>query len=116
MGRWRKLLKRLRFLLPSKLPRGSQDFQNFCDSLFETYDIPKTDSYYHSIAVMIQHLPPTTVFKSKSWFAASIFNAQAREVAFYKIQEIQKRDKEKQEADTEASQKASKTEEKDMPH
>lgn len=52
------------------------------------------DSYYHSIAVMIQHLPPTKVYKSKAWFAASIYNAQAREVAFYKIQEYQKKAKE----------------------
>lgn len=86
------------------------DFHSFCDSIFQTYDIPQTDPYYHSIAVMIQHLPPTTVYKRKAWFAASIYNAQAREVAFYKIQEIQKRDREKLEAEK------AKAEEKAMPH
>lgn len=84
--------------LPSKLPRGSSSFQEFADSIFDVYGFPHEDPYYHSIAVMIQHLPPTTVFKSKAWFASSLLNAQAREVAFYKIQEIQKREKEKQAA------------------
>lgn len=100
MGKWieraKRLYLRLKFQLPVKLPKGMTDFHTFCDSIFDVYDIPKSDPYYHSIAVMIQHLPPTTVFKRKAWFAASIYNAQAREVAFYKIQEIQKKEREKQ--------------------
>lgn len=90
----KNILQRIRFHLPSKLPRGSQEFEDFCDSIFEVYKIPKTDSYKHALAAMIQHLDPQTIYQSKSWFAASIYNAQAREVAFYKIQEIQKKERE----------------------
>lgn len=93
MGRLKRLYFRLRFHFPSKLPRGAEEFQQFCNSIFELYSLPKSDSYYHSIAVMIQHLEPTTISKPKAWFYASIYNAQAREVAFYKIQELQKKAK-----------------------
>lgn len=99
MQKLRRLFSKILSFFPSKLPKGSQEFQTFCDSIFDLYDIPKEDGYYHSIAVMIQHLPPTQVYKPKAWFASSIYNAQAREVAFYKIQEIQKRNKEKAEAE-----------------
>lgn len=108
MKLWNTSLKpiflKLKSHLPSKLPKGMTAFNSFCDQIFEAYGIPKEDAYYHSIAVMIQHLPPTTVYKSKAWFAASIHNAQAREVAFYKIQEI--KDKQKA-ADEEAKKKES---------
>lgn len=99
MQKLRRALLKLRYLLPSKLPKTSDSFQSFCDSIFETYNIPKEDGYYHTVAVMLQHLPSTQVFKSKSWFASCIHNAQVREVAFYKIQEIQKRNKEKAESE-----------------
>ena len=99
MGKLKLLFFRLIAHFPSKLPRGSTAFEDFCHSLFLLYNIPDTDSYRHSVAVMIQHLPNTCVYRSKAWFAASIYNAQAREVAFYKIQEIQKKDRERQEAE-----------------
>jgi len=105
-----RLLSRLKFHFPSKLPKGMTEFHAFCDSIFDVYDIPKTDSYYHSIAVMIQHLPPTTVYKTKAWFAASIYNAQARECAFYKIKEIRDRQ------ETEETEKALKAAETSVPH
>lgn len=99
MQKLRRILLKLRYYLPSKLPKGSTEFQTFCDSILDLYEIPKEDGYYHSIAVMMQHLPATQVFKSKAWFADCIHNAQVRETAFYKIQEIQKRNKEKSEAE-----------------
>ena len=111
VGKMKRLYSRLKFQLPSKLPKGMTEFHTFCDSIFDAYHVPKTDPYYHSIAVMIQHLPPTTVYRRKAWFAASIYNAQAREVAFYKIQEIQKKDREAKEAE-----KASLREAEPMPH
>lgn len=99
MQKLRRIFSHLRYLFPSKLPKGSEEFEKFCSSIFDLYQIPKEDGYYHSIAVMMQHLPATQVYKSKSWFASCIHNAQVRETAFYKIQEIQKRNKEKAEAE-----------------
>lgn len=116
VGKLKHFFFRFKYLFPSKLPRGMSEFHTFCDSIFDVYDIPHTDPYYHSIAVMVQHLPPTTVYQSKAWFASSIYNAQAREVAFYKIQELQKKEKEKREAESIASSDVSLPEEKPMPH
>lgn len=86
---------RTRYLFPSRLPRSLPELQLFSDAILESYHLPKNNSYYHSIAVMIQHLPPTQVFKSKYWFARSLYNAEAREAAYYRIAQINEDKKDK---------------------
>lgn len=46
---------------------------------------------------MLQHLPPTQVYKSKAWFAATLYNAEVRETAYYKIKEISDKKKAEEE-------------------
>lgn len=96
MSKLRTILRKICHFFPYPLPRDSDAFQKFSDDILETHGFPKIESYYHSIAVMIQHLPPTMVFKSKNWFAFSLKNAQAREVAYYKIKEIQEKQRERE--------------------
>jgi len=81
-----KLVKKLRSFLPSHLPIGMAQFEEFAESIFETWDIPNNESYRHSIATMIMHLDPTRNTKPKYYFVKAIRKAQANEIAFAVIE------------------------------
>lgn len=89
-----QLINYLRGFFPEKLPIGMHEFDIFCEDLFATYCIPENDTYRRAVATMIMHLGPTTHKKAKYFFAKSIKKAQANEVAYQIIQDIN--DKEKQ--------------------
>lgn len=91
----RGLIRRIQGRFPTKLPKGSSDFDKFADSIIKTYNIPDMHSYRQAIATMILHLDPLTDRKPKKYFALSIMKAMANEVAYSKIQEFKKLAEEK---------------------
>lgn len=92
----KKLFWRVRGYFPKKLPKGEEGFNRFCHFIYDTYDIPELPSYRHAIATMIMHIPPQTAKASPWFFARSIYKAQANEIAFQVIQEVNKQDREKE--------------------
>lgn len=106
----KKSYKKLIYTLPSKLPVGMNEFDQFCKSVFDTYDLPDAPSYRQAIASMIMHLGPTEARASKRYFAASIYKAMANQIAYENIQLIKKHEaeemeKQKQLADAALEQK-----------
>jgi hypothetical protein len=97
VGKLKKLAAYLRGFLPKALPKGSLEFDQFTASILETYSIPDLPSYRNAIATMIMHLGPTTSFKSPYYFAVSIKKAMSNQVAYQKIQEYKKLEKELEE-------------------
>lgn len=69
------------------LPVTADDFEKFCDDIFEEHAFPKAMSYKQMIASMILHLDTTTTKAPKLYFAKAIKKAQANEVAFNVIQD-----------------------------
>lgn len=89
----RKLWKKFMFRFPVQLPVGNESLISFCDQLFDTYDLPNHPSYHHAVATMILQQSPVTDRMPPSFFARSIRKAMANEVAFARIQELKKMDK-----------------------
>lgn len=83
-----KVINLIKAQFPSKLPIGAKEFDDFATSILQTYNLPDLPSYRHAIATMIMHLPTTTAYKSKAFFATSVLKAMANQVAYAKIQEI----------------------------
>jgi len=81
------LLLKLLTHLPSKLPLGMQDFDQFVESIISIYGFPDDDTYRGAIATMIMHLDPLVTYKRKSWFAASIRKSMANQIAYAKLQQ-----------------------------
>lgn len=80
------------------LPVSPEEFNKFCDEIFEEHSFPKADSYKQLVASMIMHLDNTTTQAPKLYFAKAIKKAQANEVAYHVIQDC--RDKQiKEEAE-----------------
>jgi hypothetical protein len=86
----KKLLKKIRNLFPSLLPRNAEALDLFCKDLFETYDLPDMPGYRQAIGTMIMHLGPTTALKSKTYFALAVYKAQANEVAYDQVLKARK--------------------------
>jgi len=90
------------------LPTTREEFDIFTKEILDTYSFPDKDEYRHAIATMIMHLDPQTITKDLDYFANSIKKAQANQVAYEIIQEINNKQKE-------ASQLQARTQE-DTPH
>ncbi len=80
--------------LPSRLPLGMTEFDDFCTSIFKTYSLPDLPSYRHAIASMVMHLGPTTANKPKWFFAKSVRKAMANQIAYENIQKLKKQEQE----------------------
>ena len=91
-------LKQLSGYLPTDLPVGMTDLENFSTDIFKTYDIPDKRSYRHAVATMIMHLGPQTNKVPKMYFVKSIRKAMANQIAFEKIQAIKEEEKAELEA------------------
>lgn len=89
------MIKKLLGKFPSKLPVGMDELDSFTSDILSTYHLPDKPSYRHAVANMIMHLGPTISHAPKSYFAKSIIKAMANQVAFEKIQQISKEEKEK---------------------
>lgn len=88
------------------LPITPEEFNDFCNDIFEIYSLPATDDHRTVIARMIQHLGPTVTEVNDKYFADSITKAMANNAAFEAIEAIRKKQKEQAEADEMAKQEA----------
>jgi hypothetical protein len=100
------LLKKLKGLLPSKLPIGATELDKFTTDIFETYGIPNLPTYKQAVCKMILHLGPQENRKSKSWFARSIAKAQANETAYAILEEQVREDARRQREEKQAAETA----------
>lgn len=87
MGKFQKAFNYISSFFPTALPRGTGEFEDFAQSIIDTYKLPDLPSYRHAIASMIMHLPPTCHRAAKRFFAKSVLKAMANEVSYAKIQE-----------------------------
>lgn len=90
----KKLLKQMRALLPSPLPVGNTEFQEWADSFSELYTLPTSnqDSIRFTLASIIMHLGHQDGYKSKFFFYLTIKAGAAKQVAgsvFYDIKQKQ---------------------------
>lgn len=92
-----KKLKMLLNMVPTKLPIGLKEFDEYCVSIFKTYDLPDLPSYRNAIATMIMHIPPTVFYKPKHFFGVSVKKAMANQTAYEIIQQIREDEKKKEE-------------------
>lgn len=102
-------IKQLSGYLPSKLPIGMTEHDQFATDLFATYDIPDKRSYRHAVATMIMHLGPQVTKVPKMYFVDSIRKAMANQIAFEKIQLIKEEEKAEMEAAKVVAQDANET-------
>ncbi len=87
------LMHRVSHYFPTALPKTEAEFDDFCQDLFNTYQIPDKPSYRHAVASMIMHLETTRASMPKRYFIDSIRKAQANEIAYSVIEAIRKQDK-----------------------
>ena len=104
MTKLKNILALLRGRFNTQLPIGVTEFNAFCDKVFSTYGIPSLPSYKHAIASMIQHLGPQVDRAPLIFFSISIHKAQANQVAFEVMQQINKDEKAKNAASNEPVQ------------
>lgn len=91
----KRFFRQLRGLFPEPVPTGMAQFNNWADSLVDTYWLPTADqdSIRFALASMIMHLGPSAAYKSKRYFVVTLRAAAAKQVAgavFYEIKEKQK--------------------------
>lgn len=89
----KKLLKKLLHRIPTSLPQGKTQFEEFCLDILETNNLPLLPSYNHAIATMIMNLPPQQNKESKHKFAKAVHKSMANQVAYEMIRELQAKDK-----------------------
>jgi hypothetical protein len=93
-----KLISWVRGFFPTALPKGSNEFDLFCNSILSIYNIPDFPSYRRTIASLVMHLGPTTTHVPKVFFGRSIRKAMANQVAFDKIQQYKQEEQDLQKA------------------
>jgi hypothetical protein len=94
----KKILKRIKALLPSKLPQGVTEFNLWADEIIEIYDMPNNDSIRFALATALMHLGPTDAYKPKEYFGRILIKGAAGQVAYGMMQELKKKQAEEQEA------------------
>jgi hypothetical protein len=85
-----RILSQVVGLLPSRLPVGIAEFDQWSDSIINTYDMPTSDrdGIKFVLATAIMHLGPTAAYKSKFYFVLLIRASAAKQIAGAKFQEI----------------------------
>jgi hypothetical protein len=91
----KKLLRtQIRDRLPSRLPQGASEFNEFTESLFRDYNLPSNNSFKHAVATSIMQLGQTIDSRPRRYFVAVIRKAMANQVAYAQIELIRKEEKE----------------------
>src|SRR5258708_4382823 len=86
------LIKRLRSLLPSKLPVGMTELDSFISDIIElSGNYADRDSMAFAICSMIIHLGPQKSLVPKNYFVRSLRKVAANQVASQAFQDIKKR-------------------------
>lgn len=99
---WRKLL----YLLPTRLPVGMTEFDEWAKSILTTYGWPDNDSFRFTLAAMVINLGQTVKRKPKAFFGAAIHSAASKQIAGEVFREL----KEKQMAEAKKAAEAAKAE------
>jgi hypothetical protein len=91
----KKVALKLYGFIPQALPTlGLTEFDHYCEMIFEIYDLPDLPSYRQAIATMIMNLGPTKHMEAPFYFAKSVKKAMANQIAYEKIQQLRKAEKE----------------------
>lgn len=90
-----RVFKKLLARIPTKLPVGLIEFDEYCDDIFDLYSLPSLPSYKQAIASMMMHLPPAVFYKPKHYFGMCSKKAQANEVAWQVLETLRAQEKEK---------------------
>lgn len=89
MNKYQKLVNRVIYHLPKRLPIGMTEFSQWASDICQTYDMPDNTSTHHALAVSIMHLPPTAAFKPRAYFGHILLKGAAQEIAYATIQAAQ---------------------------
>lgn len=87
----KKFFTQVLTLIPTRLPQGMSEFQEWVDSIIAIGDFPESltrDSVEFSLATMVMHLGPTAAYKPKAYFIVAVKAAAAKQVAnaaFYEL-------------------------------
>src|SRR5271166_2176540 len=80
----RRLINKIKGLLPTALPNGTTEFEAWAESFFDTYDnMPTEDrnSTKFTLCTIIMHLGQTAAYKPKIYFYLTLKAAAAKQVA-----------------------------------
>jgi hypothetical protein len=98
-----KAIRRLLALIPTKLPTGMTEFEEWSDDVLDLYNMPNNDSTKFALATSIMHLSATDAFKPKEYFGRILLKGAATQIAYAKMQEAKTRQEEKAKAEVEAA-------------
>lgn len=91
----RKLMKLGQGIIATKLPRGMEEFDEFCRDIFDIYSLPDLPKYRHGICSLVMHLGPTTNKVSKLYLVKCLHKTDANEAAFEVLQKLKEEEKKK---------------------
>lgn len=78
----KKVINQVLGLIPSPLPVGMTEFNQWSDSIINTYNLPGTErDKRYMLASMIIRFGETTAFKSKFFFFLALRSAAAKQIA-----------------------------------
>lgn len=95
------VIERIVAFIPTALPRGIEEFNEWANSIIKQAGLPTNDSVKFALAVQVLHLDPTVASKPKEFFIRSLKKAASNQVVSQVINDL----KEKQKAEEEAAKK-----------
>lgn len=91
----KRFLRRLLAYLPSRLPMGMTEFDQWSDDILDLYDMPNNDSTKFAISTAIMHLGATDAYKSKEYFGRLLIKGAATQIAYAQMNAAKERQAEK---------------------
>lgn len=109
LNKIKNILQRIRGALPSPLPQGLDEYNNWIKSFIETYKPAMNErSVRFSVATMMMRLGPTEAYKSKRFFALCLHKGAASEVSNYVMHLVKEEQAAEAKAQAEAEEQAAK--------
>ena len=84
----KRSVRKLRYFFPSPLPLGVTEFNNWAQSIIDTYNLPNNDTVVGALGVMIAQLGPSEASKPKRYFGMCVRKTMANQVGHSRFQEI----------------------------
>lgn len=102
----KQLFLRALTYLPSKLPQGVTEFENWAKSIITAYNMPDNDSVRFALCTSIMHLDATSAYKPKAYFGKLLIKGASSQVAASIFQELKLKQQEaiKLEAEKQAAE------------
>lgn len=94
----KKVLSLLKACLPSPLPVGLTQYEEWSNEVIELAGAPNNDSTKFTVAVMILHLDSTAAYKPKIFFVKSLKKAMSNQTVSQIIQDLKTKQAEELEA------------------